>query len=55
MADLILHHFDISPFGEKARLALGLKALAWQSVQIPLVMPKPGNRRSSLSDTGEVY
>ncbi len=41
MTDLILHHFDISPFAEKARLALGLKGLAWQSVQIPLVMPKP--------------
>ena len=41
MTDVILHHFDISPFGEKARLALGLKGLAWRSVQIPLVMPKP--------------
>ncbi|MAC33860.1 MAG: glutathione S-transferase [Haliea sp.] len=39
--DLILHHFDISPFAEKIRLALGLKQLAWQSVQIPMVMPKP--------------
>lgn len=39
--DLILHHFDSSPFAEKVRLALGLKGLAWQSVQIPLVMPKP--------------
>ena len=41
MADLILHHFDISPFAEKIRLALGLKGLAWRSVQIPLIMPKP--------------
>lgn len=39
--DLILHHFDISPFAEKIRLALGLKQLTWRSVQIPLVMPKP--------------
>lgn len=37
----ILHHFDISPFAEKIRLALGLKKLAWRSVQIPVVMPKP--------------
>lgn len=37
----ILHHFDISPFAEKIRLALGLKKLAWRSVQIPMVMPKP--------------
>jgi glutathione S-transferase len=41
MSDIILHHFDISPFAEKARLALGLKGLAWRSVQIPLIMPKP--------------
>lgn len=39
--DLILHHFDLSPFAEKVRLAFGLKGLCWQSVQIPLVMPKP--------------
>ena len=37
----ILHHFDLSPFAEKARLMLGLKGLAWRSVEIPLVMPKP--------------
>ena len=29
MADLILHHYDLSPFGEKVRLALGYKSLAW--------------------------
>lgn len=39
--ELILHHFDISPFAEKIRLALGLKQLDWRSVQIPVVMPKP--------------
>jgi len=38
---LILHHFDWSPFAEKARLALGLKGLAWHSVQIPMILPKP--------------
>ena len=41
MSDVILHHHDPSPFAEKVRLALGLKGLAWQSVQIPMVMPKP--------------
>ena len=41
MSQFILHHFDISPFAEKARKAFGLKAIEWQSVQIPLVMPKP--------------
>ncbi len=41
MAEPILHHFDLSPFAEKARLMFGLKRLNWRSVQIPLVMPKP--------------
>ena len=37
----ILHHFDISPFAEKIRKIFGVKGLAWRSVQIPTVMPKP--------------
>lgn len=41
MAEIILHHFDSSPFAEKVRLALGLKNLDWRSVEIPMVMPKP--------------
>src|SRR6185369_1531695 len=41
MAELILHHYDISPYAEKVRLIMGLKRLAWRSVQIPVVMPKP--------------
>lgn len=41
MTGPILHHFDLSPFAEKARLMLGLKQLSWQSVEIPIVMPKP--------------
>ena len=41
VAETILHHFDLSPFAEKARLMLGLKRLPWRSVEIPLVMPKP--------------
>lgn len=41
MTQIILHHFDISPFAEKVRLAFGIKDLEWQSVQIPLIMPKP--------------
>ncbi len=39
--DLILHHFDSSPFAEKIRLILGCKAARWRSVQIPMLMPKP--------------
>lgn len=41
MADIILHHFESSPFSEKVRLILGYKNLAWKSVLIPSLMPKP--------------
>jgi glutathione S-transferase len=41
MTTLILHHYPQSPFAEKARLMLGLKGLAWESVILPRVMPKP--------------
>ncbi len=41
MSSIILHHFDLSPFAEKIRMALGLKRAKWLSVQIPMVMPKP--------------
>ncbi len=41
MVGLILHHFDLSPYAEKVRVMLGIKGLAWASVQIPMVMPKP--------------
>lgn len=41
MADLILHHYPMSPFAEKVRTVLGFKQLAWKSVLIPAVMPKP--------------
>ncbi len=38
----ILHHYPTSPFAELIRAALGVKGLAWQSVIIPNMMPKPG-------------
>lgn len=41
MAELILHHYPSSPFSEKIRLVLGYKKLAWHSVVIPPIMPKP--------------
>ena len=41
MADLILHHFAGSPFSEKVRLVLGYKQLAWRSVTVPNILPKP--------------
>ncbi|MEJ7688095.1 MAG: glutathione S-transferase family protein [Variovorax sp.] len=41
MADLILHQYATSPFSEKLRLIFGYKKLAWKSVIIPSIMPKP--------------
>ena len=46
MADLILHHYATSPFSEKLRLILGYKKLAWKSVIIPQIAPKPDWSRS---------
>jgi len=39
--DLILHHYASSPFSEKIRLILGFKGLAWKSVTVPVILPKP--------------
>ena len=63
MADLILHHYDLSPFGEKVRLALGYKGLSWRSVEVPIWPPKPdlmpltaGYRRAPVLQVGaDVY
>lgn len=41
MSELILHHFDASPFAEKIRVLFAIKKLSWYSVDIPMVMPKP--------------
>jgi glutathione S-transferase len=41
MSDIILHHYPASPFSEKIRVAFGIKKLAWRSVEIPNMMPKP--------------
>jgi glutathione S-transferase len=63
MPDLILHHYPRSPFSEKIRLALGYKKLAWKSVIIPAIMPKPdvialtgGYRKTPIMQVGaDVY
>jgi glutathione S-transferase len=56
---LILHHYAGSPFSEKVRLMLGFKRLAWRSVEIPVIMPKPdvvaltgGYRRTPILQSG---
>jgi glutathione S-transferase len=41
MSEIIFHHYDISPFCEKIRAILGYKKLAWRSVIMPPIMPKP--------------
>jgi glutathione S-transferase len=63
MPDLILHHYPTSPFAEKIRLILGYKRLAWKSVVIPRIMPKPdlvaltgGYRRTPVLQIGaDIY
>lgn len=63
MTALFLHHYPTSPFAEKVRLILGHKQLAWHSVHIPMLMPKPdvvaltgGYRRTPLLQIGaDIY
>jgi glutathione S-transferase len=38
---LILHQYDVSPFSQKAQKMMGLKGLPWQSVEMPMIAPKP--------------
>ena len=40
-AEIILHHYWMSPYAEKIRKIFGFKGLAWNSVEIPIVAPKP--------------
>lgn len=63
MSVLVLHHFPLSPFAEKIRMVLGAKGLAWLSVTVPMLMPKPdvvaltgGYRRTPFLQIGaDVY
>lgn len=41
MTDLILHHYDGSPFTQKAIKMLALKGCSWRSVITPMMAPKP--------------
>ena len=60
---IILHHFDQSPFSEKIRIIFGLKQIAWQSVRISRIMPRPdlmpltgGYRRTPVMQIGaDIY
>jgi glutathione S-transferase len=62
-AAFILHHYDGSPFSEKLRLILGFKQMAWQSVKVPVILPKPdvvaltgGYRKTPIAQIGaDIY
>jgi glutathione S-transferase len=62
-AAIILHHFDESPFSEKIRIVFGLKNIAWTSVRISRIMPRPdlmpmtgGYRRTPVMQIGaDIY
>ena len=62
-APIILHHFDESPFSEKVRIVFGLKNIAWTSVRISRIMPRPdlmpmtgGYRRTPVMQIGaDIY
>jgi glutathione S-transferase len=41
MAELILHHYDTSPFSEKIKKVLAHKNVPWRAVEQPTIMPKP--------------
>jgi glutathione S-transferase len=61
--EIILHHYDTSPFSEKPRVMFGVKELAWRAVTQPVIMPKPeltpltgGYRRIPVMQVGaDVY
>jgi len=41
MTDLILHHYEMSPFSKKVIAVLAFKELSWQAVAQPVTAPKP--------------
>ncbi len=63
MNEIILHHYPFSTFSEKVRTALGLKGLAWRSVEIAGLPPRPllepltgGYRRAPVMQVGaDIY
>jgi glutathione S-transferase len=62
MSEVILHHYQLSPYSEKIRLALGLKGLSWRSVEIPVWTPRPkltpmtgGYRRTPILQIGAEF
>ncbi len=63
MSDIILHHYPPSPVSEKVRIVFGIKQMAWRSVEIPRLPPRPllfpmtgGYRRTPVLQVGaDIY
>ena len=61
--EIILHNYPQSPVAEKARVAFGIKGVAWRDVEIPRIVPKPfltqltgGYRRTPVMQIGaDIY
>jgi glutathione S-transferase len=61
--EVIFHAYPQSPVAEKVRVAFGIKGLAWRSVEIPRLPPKPmltaltgGYRRTPVMQIGaDIY
>lgn len=61
--DIIFHAYPQSPVAEKVRVVFGIKGLAWRSVEIPRLPPKPmltaltgGYRRTPVMQIGaDIY
>lgn len=61
--DILLHHYDLSPFAEPVRRAFGLKGMAWKSVLVNPIPPRPkqlpltgGYRRTPIVQVGaDIY
>ena len=41
MAEILFHHYPLSPFSEKVRRVLAYKQLPWRAVEQPIMAPKP--------------
>jgi len=62
-SEVIFHAFPQSPVAEKVRIAFGIKGLAWRSVEVPRLPPKPmlttltgGYRRTPVMQIGaDIY
>ena len=62
MAEIILHHYPLSPYSEKIRLALGLKGVSVEISRNPVWTPRPkltpmtgGYRRTPILQVGAEF